>query len=146
MVLQPSVLAHTLNVLSKTSFIESLFFLECVKLLGEKWCLLVVVQLFVCLFVPFKAFLLLLLHLLIRTKILGLGHHTQLMATCLCIQVSDQRKISLELPLVFQVTNLSPNQSPLSGLGALSLAHSTRIHSQTGDTALVPGRSLSEAE
>jgi hypothetical protein len=91
-------------------------------------------------------FLLLLLHLLIRTKILGLGHHTQLMATCLCIQVSDQRKISLELPLVFQVTNLSPNQSPLSGLGALSLAHSTRIHSQTGDTALVPGRSLSEAE
>lgn len=44
-------------------------------------------------------FLLLLPHLLTQTKILGVDHHTQLMATCLCIRVSNQGKISLELPL-----------------------------------------------
>lgn len=50
MALQPSVLPHTPHSLtSKTSFIEFLFFLECIKLLGEKWGLLVVVEV-VCLF------------------------------------------------------------------------------------------------
>lgn len=45
MALLQSVLGYIPHsLMSKIPFVEFLFFLECIKLLGEKWCLLVVVE------------------------------------------------------------------------------------------------------